>query len=110
MAVDLTLKQHDRLPSVAVTLTDLADAPADLTSSTVKFVMGVAGGTPKVTAAATIVAPTLGTVRYDWIAGDTDTPGTYSAEWQVTYANGKAQTFPSDGYNTIAIIADLDNV
>lgn len=108
MAVDMTLKQHDRLPSIAATLVDGNDAPVDITGCVVWFVMALSG-TVKVNTIATIVSGPAGTVRYDWAAGDTDTVGTFNAEWEVIFPNGKAQTFPSDGYNTVAIIADLDN-
>ena len=106
---DLTIKAHDRLPSIAATLVDAAGAPVDITGSTVTFIMATAtSGTIKVNAAAVIVSGTGGQVRYDWLAADTSTPGSYNAEWQVTFGSGKKQTFPSDGYNTVTVFADLD--
>lgn len=111
MAADWTIKQHDRLPSIQATFSS-AGAPVDLTSATaVKFIMRLAtGGTPKVNAAAVIATPTAGVVRYDWIAADTDTAGSYVAEWQVTWAGGKQQTFPTLTFHSIEILADLDGV
>ena len=106
---DFTLKAHDRLPAIQATL--LTDgAPVDLTTATgVKFIMkSSVGSVIKVNSAATVVTAPSGVVRYDWLAVDTDTPGSYQAEWQVTWANGKPQTFPTTTYHTIDILADLD--
>ena len=104
MAADFTIKAHDRLPSIQATLS------ADLTTATgVKFIMkSIQGNTVKVNATATVVTPASGVVRYDWIAADTDTPGSYQAEWQVTWSAGKTQTFPTLTYHSIDVLADLD--
>jgi hypothetical protein len=104
VAADFTIKANDRLPSIQATLS------ADLTTATgVNFIMkSVQGNTIKVNAAATIVTPASGVVRYDWIAVDTATPGSYQAEWQVTWTGGKKQTFPTLTYHSIDVLADLD--
>lgn len=108
---DFSIKRNDRVPSIAATLTDSLGAPVDITSSTVKFIMSAApgGGTPTLNVAATIVSAPAGAVRYDWAVGNTATAGDFVAEWEVTFASGKKQTFPSVGYNSITIVADLDN-
>ena len=110
MPSDFTLKAHDRLPSIQATLTS-AGAPVDLTGATgVTFIMKAAqGNTVKVNAAAVVVTPASGVVRYDWLAIDTDTPGSYMAEWQVTWSGGKRQTFPTLTFHTVDILQDLDN-
>jgi hypothetical protein len=104
VAADFTIKANDRLPSIQATLS------ADLTTATsVKFIMKtIAGGTIKVNTTATIVTPASGVVRYDWLAIDTATPGSYQAEWEVTWTGGKKQTFPTLTYHTVDILADLD--
>lgn len=104
MAADFTIKANDRLPSIQATLS------ADLTTATgVKFIMKAAtGNTVKVNAAATIVTPASGIVRYDWLAVDTATPGSYLGEWEVTFTGGKKQTFPTLTFHTIDVLADLD--
>lgn len=101
---DFTLKSHDRLPSIQATLS------SDLTDATgVDFIMRPAsGGAVKVNAAAVVVDATEGIVRYDWLAADTDTPGQFQAEWEVTWTGGKKQTFPTLTYHTIDVLADLD--
>jgi hypothetical protein len=106
---DFTIKAHDTYPSIEATLFR-GSTPVDLTNASgVKFIMATApGGTVKIQAAGVIVDAAIGTVRYDWLAADTATPGTYEAEWEVTWPTGK-QTFPTASYHEIAILADLDN-
>jgi hypothetical protein len=74
----------------------------------VKFIMRDPNtGTAKVNAACTITTAASGIVTYEWIADDTDTAGTYNAEWQITYDNGKKLTVPNDTYETVVVKADL---
>lgn len=101
---DFSIKSFDRLPSIQATLS------ANLTTATsVDFIMRpAAGGAVKVNAAAVIVDADGGVVRYDWLAADTDTPGSYQAEWEVHWPGPKTQTFPTLSYHTIDVLADLD--
>jgi hypothetical protein len=102
---DFTLKANDTLPVIEAGLS------ADLSpvGTTVMFIMRRdADPTPKVNAAAEIVDGESGLVRYAWDVGDTDAPGTYKAEWEVHWADGKVQTFPTLTYHTIDVLADLD--
>ena len=101
---DFVIKSYDRLPSIQATLS------ADLTTATgVDFIMkAVTGGTIKVNSPAVVVDAAGGVVRYDWTALDTNTPGSYTAEWEVHWPGPKTQTFPTASYHTVDVLADLD--
>lgn len=109
MAADFSIKAHDRLPAFQVQLF-IGVTPLDLTNaSSIKFIMKAAiGGAIKVNAAAVIVTPLTGVVRYDWAAADTDTIGDYTAEWEITWPGPKKQSVPTLTYHTISVLADLD--
>lgn len=94
-----------------MTATLTSDGSAvDLTAaSVVKFIMTLRGSTtPKVNAPGAIdPTPTTGKVSYSWGATDTDTAGVYRAEWEIAWADGSKQTYPSDGFIWIEVLEDL---
>lgn len=120
MAETFTIKRDDTLPKIRVQCWDdeAKTQKTDLTLATgVAFHMmdreqsGLAVPTLKVEAAAAIVgAPTDGVVEYAWIDGndDTDTEGTFFAEFEVNWSGSLRTTFPNDGYIIIKIPDDLD--
>jgi len=68
-------------------LLDGNGVPVDLSSGspTVRYILYAPGAAAaKVQAAATIVTPATGIVRYTYQSTDIDTPGVYLEEWQVT--------------------------
>ena len=102
------IKQNDTSPSMLATLQDANDVAVDLTSASVRFhLRPISSNTVKVDQAATIVTAVDGLVRYDWQAADTDTTGSYQAEFEVTYADASIETFPNDGYIRVEIISDI---
>ena len=102
------IKQNDTSPSMLATLQDANGNAIDLTSASVRFHMRAVGGNQVVVdEAATLVTAASGIVRYDWSAADTDTIGSYQAEFEVTYADASIETFPNDGYIRVEIIDDI---
>lgn len=101
------IKEGDTSPSIQYALTPTSVV---LTGASVVFSMrDRATGTIKVNRqAATIVTATVTpTVQYDWVTADTDTAGTYEAEFEVTYADTTVETFPNDGFITVTITGDV---
>lgn len=100
---DFYIKRGDRGPSLSATLQDPDGVAINLTAATsVTFKMGNG-----IDAAAVIVSPAAGTVRYDWGANDTRVAGTYNAEFEILWNDGRKQTVPTDGYLTVTVGRDL---
>jgi len=114
------MKVNDTGPAIQSTLRDGNGVVVDVTGSTIQFKMKMrepARGRGdmsrlvglKVDAAGGIVgAGTDGVVSYTWVAGDTDTPGDYVAEWEVTFGGGVIESFPRPGFIHVTIEGDLD--
>jgi hypothetical protein len=102
------LKQNDTSPSIQTTLLDGNGFPVDISGNLgVTFHMRNSEGTVIIDTAATVVTPGFGIVRYDWDAADTATSGTFQAEFEVTYSDGKVETFPNASYIEVIITDDI---
>lgn len=102
------IKRNDTSPSIQRTLLDASGTAITLSGATVRFHMrSRADGSTKTDEAATIVDAGNGIVKYDWVAGDTDTAGTYDAEFEVTYADTTIETFPNSGFIDIIVMEDV---
>lgn len=44
-----------------------------------------------------------GKVRYDWLPGETDSPGVYRAQFRYTSPAGVVKHFPNDGWEDVII-------
>lgn len=103
---DFAIRAGDRFPSIQATLSQEQTA-VDLTGATVALRWRPREGVTVVEKAASVVDAAAGVVKYDWAAGDTDTPGEYLAVFRVTFPNGKRATFPNRAYLTLVMTADL---
>lgn len=45
--------------------------------------------------------------QYEWSGNDTDTPGLFEAEFEVTLSSGKPETYPNDTYIEVKILDDI---
>jgi hypothetical protein len=106
MPTNVSIKRNDTGVSFTDTLT-VNGAAVDLTGATVLFLMRLRDGKTVFSQTATIVDAGAGQVAYGPGALPT-TPGLYEQEWQVTLAGGNILTFPSDGYNTVDVLDDLN--
>lgn len=103
-----SIKQNDTAPSFRATLKDSDGDAVDLTNATVRFHMKAIGAeTSKVDSSAILQDAANGVVQYNWVSGDTDTVGSYQAEFEVTYSDATVETFPNDSYLSISIKAEL---
>ena len=100
-AASFYIKRNDTYPPIIAILSRNGSA-IDLTGATVRFHMGNV-----VDAEAEILDDEGGQVQYSWQEGDTKTAGGYDAEFEVTDADGKVETFPQSGYIGIVVAADL---
>lgn len=106
---DFYIKQGDLRPLITSTLRDSTGAVINLTNAAITFKMWLKGAptaTVKVDAAGAIVNPpgTDGKVSYTWVGTDTNTPGRYLAEWQITFTGALPQTHPSNKYLIIDVL------
>jgi len=56
----------------------------------------------------TVANSTPASVSYSSVAGDLAYSGKYYQEWEVTFAGGSVITFPSDDWNTVTVLDDLN--
>jgi len=104
------VQQGDTLPAVEYALAgnDLDASHLNLAGASVDFVFyQLKSDSAVTTKTAEIVDAETNRVRYQWQAGDTDTPGDYVCEFKVTYADGAVLTFPRGGVLTLEILGGL---
>lgn len=109
-----TIVQNDTAPPISSRLTD-SGTPVDLNTENIGNVRFHMENKYKeividddLTGRVNVVDPDLGEVEYVWKTGQTENIGTYRAEWQVLYDDGKIETFPSSGKVTIEIVEELE--
>lgn len=98
------IKQNDTSPAIEITDTSLV---GNLVGATAVFNMRDASGTVKISRGAATTDDTTGKLTYAWAAGDTDTAGAFNAEFEVTYADTKVETFPNFEYTEVIITDDI---
>jgi hypothetical protein len=110
------IKTRDTDPALEVTLFDVDEfgekSPVQLGAGTsVVFNMlkrDDLNGTPKVSRGPAVIQdPAAGDVAYLWGASDTDTPGRFFGEFEVTFNDGRVRTYPREGYIRIVIGQDI---
>ena len=103
------IKTGDRGPSVEATLLQIREGveqAIDLTAA--QDVLFLMNSEPPLSAAAVVVDAESGAVRYDWANGDTDAPGQFRAEFEITWTDGRKQTVPNGSYISVYITEDLN--
>lgn len=95
------VKEGSTSPSIATTLLDPDDNPANVAGQLITFRMY---GPDTITGAASFVTDgSDGQVYYDWADGDLATPGGYQAEW-VTTNGDVTEIYPGAGFNFVEVV------
>lgn len=105
--MNFTIKRNDTRSGLKATLLDANGAAVNLTGAKVKFIMAKLDRTAKVNRTAEILNAAAGQVRHVFQVGDTDTPGMFAGEFEVTYPDGGVESFPNTDYIRILIESDL---
>lgn len=113
---DFFIKRNDTLPRIESLLKYSDGKPVSLVGAQqVQFVYklvrplgSLSEPNSAVVKIGTILDAQQGKVAYQWLPGDTTTPGQYQAEWRITFAGGGQLTIPNDGTHiTIQIVSSL---
>lgn len=102
------IKQNDTSPSLAAYIQTSAGDAVNLVGATAKLHIKETGGSTLLVKTMTITDAVEGLVQYDWVDPDTNIAGTYNAEIEITYSDGKIETYPNNGYFTITITSELN--
>ena len=109
MMATFVIKQNDTSPSIEATLTNISGTAVNLNGSSVRFHMkNMSNNSLIVDQAATIVNAAGGIVRYAWQAADTQKPGLYNCEFEVTYTDTSIETFPNDDKIIVSIESEIN--
>lgn len=106
------IKRNDTAPAMEARLLGKSLQPVPIAGATVVFNMRSASGTVVINRAPVILVEDLtGLVKYEWDAADTARSGTYQGEFEVTFADGRVETFPKSENavsNFITIVVSED--
>lgn len=106
------IKRGDRQPQHTHQCRDRKTSePVSLMAATgVQFILRKRSGAPgtAIVGTAKFVTKEKGEVAYEWGASDTSVPGSYWAEYKVTFSDGTERTFPQEDYLEVEIEADLN--
>lgn len=104
---EFTMRQGDLEPALRANLVAAGGSIKNLSDAQeVRFKMGTSTGVLKVNKVIIPADAPNGLCVYEWQEGDTDTAGTFFAEFEVINANGKTETFPNFKPFSISIKAD----
>jgi hypothetical protein len=103
--VTITIKRNDTKDNIKATLSNEKGA-VNLTDCSIRFIMAKRG----VMKVDRLVQPQDAANGVVWMVfeqGDTNEIGLFQAEFEVTFSDGRIETFPNDSFILINIISDL---
>ena len=99
------IRQGDLLPALTGVLQNIDGSKVDLTGTSVSLELVEMATGNVTTLPATIVSDgTLGQVAHSWLAGETDTSGSYFYKWVVTWPSSGPESFPNDSRGLVLSI------
>lgn len=101
-----TIKEGDTSPAFQTELTSPNGEPVNLVGASVQMRMKLRDGDVWVTGTPDFEDAQGGLITYYWDSGDTEVPGLYHLEFEVTFEDGTVETFPNHGFTTVHIPAD----
>jgi hypothetical protein len=103
------IKRNDTRPYWPVTLTYEDDTAVNLSSvqSVFLHVRPRSSTIVQFSVAVTVTDGPNGEVEWRPLAAETDTSGHFRCEWEVTFADGTVQTFPTRGYDRLIVLGDI---
>lgn len=101
----ITIKRNDTRINLRAVLSN-ESGPVNLTGCSVRFLMSKRGFL-KIDRQAEIREAQNGQVWFVFEKGDTSEVGGFQAEFEVTFSDGRIETFPNNGYILINIQNDL---
>lgn len=110
----ITYKRGDTAPPLRAALRNADGTRPDLNGADVVLILARYGHPDDETDAvaltfdADVLTDQDEDVERDWEEGDLAVPWTYFLEWQVTYADGKVESFPGEGYQRFVLKNDLN--
>lgn len=106
--MNVTMKQGDTYPPVEITVQDPDGNPLALpTGTTVRFHMGTLRAGASFLGAGQVLDAANGRILYQWQEGDTNTPGGFLAEFQLTLPDGRILTVPNNDWIEVEIVKQL---
>lgn len=99
------IKQKDTLPYIRVRISGVGDI--DLSGCKVYFKMMNGFMEKVIDRQVDVDSHASDLIVVKWLEGDTDSIGTYLAEFKIVFPNLKIMTVPTDGYLTIKIIREI---
>lgn len=104
MSEQFTIKRGDTSPQLIYTLSP----SVNLVGASAVFNMSAIGGGAVIDrVAASIEDSAAGVVGFAFTSAQTANAGTFWGEFEITYSDGKIETYPNNGYLSINIKPDL---
>ncbi len=105
------IKEDDLQPYYRVKIQNYDGSVVDLSGATVRCTVKLQSGVIKVNRQlATVTTASTGEVEYQWASGDTNTPGDYYIEFEISPSAGGKFTLPSSEKAEVFVVPSLDTI